>query len=150
MILLCRLRLPPDSGLRSLIKDLKPKCSFGPDRGPDKVSSFFITIAALPVAKSLANIYNTSICSGILPKDWKRAKMAPIYKSGSKMGNQRGNCRLISVLRTLARIFERLVYDQLADYLEGNKYLTNYQSGFRKFHSTVTAMLRNSDKIKFS
>ena len=52
-----------------------------------------------------------------------------------------GNYRPISVLPTLARIFEKLVYDQLANYLERNK----YQSGFRKFHSTVTAMLRNSD-----
>ena len=65
--------------------------------------------------------------------------MAPIFQS------EMGNYRLISVLPTLARIFERLVYDQLADYLERNKYLTKYQSGFHKFHSTVTAMLRNSD-----
>ena len=56
-----------------------------------------------------------------------------------------GNYRPISVLPTLARIFEKLVYDRLANYLERNKYLTKYQSGFRKFHSTVTAMLRNSD-----
>ena len=56
-----------------------------------------------------------------------------------------GTYRPISVLPTLARIFERPVYDLLANYLERNKYLTKYQSGFRKFHSTVTAMLRNSD-----
>ena len=68
--------------------------------------------------------------------------MAPIYKSGSI--SEIGNYRPMSVLPTLARIFERLVCDQLADYLEGNKYLNKYQSGFRKFHSTVTAMLRNS------
>ena len=56
-----------------------------------------------------------------------------------------GNYGPISVLPTLSRIFERLVYNQLANYLERNKYLTKYQSGFRKRHSTVTAMLRNSD-----
>ena len=66
--------------------------------------------------------------------------MAPVFKSGSK--SQMGNYRPISVLPTLARIFEKLVYDQLANYLERNKYLTKYQSGF---YSTVTAMLRNSD-----
>ena len=96
------------------------------------------------IAKSLANIYNTSIHSGIFPKDMKIAKVAPICKSGSK--GEIGNYRLISMLSTLARIFKRLVYDQLANYLERNKYLTKYQSGFCKFHSTVTAMLRNSDE----
>ena len=69
--------------------------------------------------------------------------MAPIFTSGSK--SEMGNYRPISVLPTLARLFERLLYDQLADYLERNKYLTKYQSGFRKFHSTVTAMLTISD-----
>ena len=69
--------------------------------------------------------------------------MAPISKSGSK--SEIGNYRPISVLPTLVRIFERLVYDQLADYLERNKHLTKYQPGLLKFHSTVTAMLRNSD-----
>ena len=56
-----------------------------------------------------------------------------------------GNYRPISVLPTLDRIFEKLVYDQLANYLERNKYLNKYQFGFRKSHSTVTAMSRNSD-----
>ena len=45
----------------------------------------------------------------------------------------------------MARVFERLVYDQLSSYMEKNKYLSKYQSGFRKFHSTVTSMLRNSN-----
>ena len=134
-----RLKIITEISVLKAIKGLKPKRSFG----PDKVSSFFIRIAAPVIAKSLANIYNTSIRSGVFPKDWKIAKVAPIFKSGSK--SQMGNYRPISVLPTLARIFEKLVYDQLANYLERNKYLTKYQSGFRKFHSTVTAMLRNSD-----
>ena len=134
-----RFKLITEISVRKAIKALKPKRSFG----PDKVSSFFIKIAAPVIATSLANTYNTSICSGFFLKDWKIAKVSPIFKSGSK--SKMGNYRPISVLPTLTRIFERLVYDQLANYLERNKYLTKYQSGFRKFHSTVTAMLRNSD-----
>ena len=134
-----RFKIITEISILKAIKVLKPKRSFG----PDKVSSFFNKIAAPVIAKSLANIYNTSIRSGIFPKDWKIAKVAPIFKSGSK--SEMRNYRPISVLPTLTRIFERLVYDQLANYLERNKYLTKYQSRFGKFHSTVTAMLRNSD-----
>ena len=56
-----------------------------------------------------------------------------------------GNYRPISVLSTVARVFERLVYDQLSYFMEQNKYLSQYQSGVRKFHSTITAMLKNSN-----
>ena len=56
-----------------------------------------------------------------------------------------GNYRPISFLSTVARVFERLVYDQLSYFMEQNKYLSQYQSGFRKFHSTITAMLKNAN-----
>ena len=55
------------------------------------------------------------------------------------------NYRPISMLPTLARTFERLVYDYLANYLQRYKYLTKYQSRFHKFHSTVTVMSKNND-----
>ena len=57
-----------------------------------------------------------------------------------------GNYRPISVLSTVARVLiETLVYDQLSYFMEQNKYLSQYQSRFRKFHSTITAMLKNSN-----
>ena len=46
----------------------------------------------------------------------------------------------ISMLSAVARVFERLTYEQLSEYFEENKFLTKYQSGFRKFHSTVTSI----------
>ena len=53
--------------------------------------------------------------------------------------------RQISVLSTVARVFESLVYDQLSYFMEQRKYLSQYQSEFRKFHSTIRAMLKNSN-----
>ena len=41
----------------------------------------------------------------------------------------------------MAKIFERIVYDQLHRYLTENKLLCCYQSGFRTLHSTVTALI---------
>ena len=70
------------------------------------------------------------------------------FKEGSK--SEIGNYRPISILSTVARVFERLVYDQLSSYMEKNKYLSKYQFGFRKFHSTVTSILRNSNDWLFN
>ena len=60
------------------------------------------------IANSLVDIYNTFIRSESFAKDWKIAKVAPIHKSGFK--REMENYGPISVLSTLARIFERLVY----------------------------------------
>ena len=41
----------------------------------------------------------------------------------------------------MAKIFERVVYDQLYHYLTENCIRSRYQSGFRSLHSTVTSLL---------
>ena len=41
----------------------------------------------------------------------------------------------------MAKVFERIIYDQLYLFLSENNLLTNCQSGFRGLHSTVTALL---------
>jgi retron-type reverse transcriptase len=41
----------------------------------------------------------------------------------------------------VAKIFEKIVYNQLITYIDENNILSNNQFGFRKSHSTLTAML---------
>ena len=58
--------------------------------------------------------------------------------------------RPISVISAIAKVFERLVYNQLSSYLSENNILLKYQSGFRSFHSTVTALLEATDNWAFN
>ena len=133
-----------ENAVLKAISRLKSKKSFE----LDGISSHILKIAGSVVSKGLANIFNISISTGIFPDSWKIAEVALIFKEGSK--SEIGNYRPISILSTLARVFERLVYDQLSSYMEKNKYLSKYQSGFGKFHSTVTSMLRNSNDWLFN
>ena len=59
--------------------------------------------------------------------------------------DDRSNYRPILVLPVLARVFEKLIYNQLYDYLDRNKHLFLNQSGFRALHSVVTCLLNNTD-----
>ena len=42
----------------------------------------------------------------------------------------------------VSRVFEKLIYNQLYDYLDRNKLLFSKQSGFRSLHSVVTCLLK--------
>ena len=78
------------------------------------------------------------------PNDLKTAIISPLYKTGSK--TECSNYRPISVLSTVAKIFEKLISVQLYEYLENNAILASQQSVFRKKFSTETAMLDVTNK----
>ena len=69
--------------------------------------------------------------------------VTPLFKVGDR--NDVNNYRPISVISVIAKVFERIVYDQLYAYLEEHSLICKYQSGFRSTHSTVTALLEATD-----
>ena len=65
--------------------------------------------------------------------------MTPIFKSGER--NEPNNYRPISVLPTIARLFERLIFKQIYSNIGNKKLIYSNQSGFRAQHSTTTVLL---------
>ena len=106
------------------------------------------------VAPFLTDIFNFSFTSNIFPDDLKIGKVSPVHKSGDK--DDLNNYRPITVLPTIARVFERLLYDQMYTYLAENKLLgnqqfenkllDNQQFGFRSIHSTDLALGKSVNK----
>ena len=107
--------------------------------GLDKISNKILKLAAPVIYKSLTDLFNFSIASGEFPSDWKVAKVCPLFKSGEKC--DANNYRPISVLPSIARVFERILFEQIYRHLSNNKLLYSRQSGFRSLHSTVSALL---------
>ena len=77
----------------------------------------------------------------------KLLKLNHFLKKGSKSDPQ--NYHPISLLPLLSRIIERIVHDQVQDFLGKNKLLYRFQTGFRKNYSTNTCLghLILTDKI---
>ena len=110
--------------------------------GLDNIPAKIIKISAPLIANSLAEIFNASLREGLFPDAWKFAKVFPIFKEGDK--ELCNNYRPISVLPVLSKLFEKAIFEQLYEYLTSNNLLTEHQSGFRPFHSTLTALLKNT------
>ena len=107
------------------------------------ISARLIRECADLICIPICNIFNQSIGQGIFPDDWTCASVAPLFKAGDR--NDVNNYRPISVISIVAKVFERIVYDQLYAYLEEHSIICKYQSGFRSTHSTVTALLEATD-----
>jgi hypothetical protein len=109
--------------------------------GIDKISVKLIQAAGKTILKSLKNIFNLSLNTGIFPNDWKIARVMPIYKCDNK--TDCGNYRPISIISNVAQVFEKVIYSQLITFLNENKVINENQSSFRPNHSTETTLLHS-------
>ena len=80
---------------------------------------------------------------GVLPDELIDADIKPVYKKESR--NEKENCRSVSVLPYIWKIFKRCIHDQLKDYFD--QALSKYQCEFRKGFSTQHCLLAMIDKI---
>ena len=118
------------------------------DQGWRVFLAFFIKTAVTILARPLSYLFNCSLRNGTFPDSWKVARIAPIFKEGPT--DDTSNYRPISVLPVLSRVFEKIVYNQLYNYLNENQFIYRHQSGFRSLHLVVTCLLSNTNDWYFN
>ena len=96
------------------------------------------------ISRHITDLFNLSISQALVPNDWKKAKVTPIYK-GKGSRSDPSNYRPISVICHIAKIFEKCVRNQLITYLNKFNFISCDQSAFLKNHSTVTTLHRVVD-----
>ncbi len=84
-------------------------------------------------------MFNRSITSANVPKEWKTARVTPILKDGDR--TEDGNYHLISILPVIMKILQRAIHNQLYSYLTEYNLLSPVQSCFRKKYSTLTTLI---------
>lgn len=115
-------------------------------RSSDGLSLCYFKNLLSPIAKYLTVIYNMSIETGVYPDLWKKALVIPLNKVTTP--SSPSETRPIANLPHFAKIFDKLVANQLIDHLEKYNLLTPFQSGFRKSYSTQAALLKISEDFR--
>jgi len=83
-----------------------------------------------------------ALSEGNFPAIYKTAIVRPLLKKHNLPQNDLSSYRPISNLNFLSKILERIILTRINSHLQTFPSLCRFQSAYRKFHSTETALLR--------
>ena len=125
------------SGVKKLWYDLDTIKATGPDLIPTRV---------LKLAPVLAELFQNSIDTGIVPDDWLTANVVGIYKKGDKQ--EPANYRPVSLTSVTCKVLEHIIYSQIMSHYNKHNFLSKYQHGFRRGYSCETQLLATVEDIQ--
>ena len=106
--------------------------------GHDNISNILLKSIGAYIVKPLTQVFNNSISMGIFPDVMKLAEVVPLYKSKERFLET--NYRPISLLTTMSKLLEKIVYKRVYDFLNNSSQLYESQYGFRRQHSCDNAV----------
>ena len=103
-------------------------------------------VELLPV---ITLIINLSLQSGHFPEVWKEAIVIPLLKKCGSDSSNFKNLRAVSNLHVsyISKLTESAVADQIQSHLAKNNLYPEFQSTYRKLHSTETALVKVHNDI---
>jgi hypothetical protein len=132
-----QLRVVNEEEVRHVIMR-SPVKSYSLDPIPTSILKEFLDIL-LPF---LTVMCNASLMAGHLSLSQWHAIVTPLLKKPSLDPDELKNYRPVLNLTFVSEVVERLVSEQLVEYLQMNDLMPQLQSAYRCHHSTETALLR--------
>ena len=129
----------PDEVLK-IVKGLKNTKSCG----IDNIDTATIKLLAEDILAPLTHTINLSIGMSTFPTMWKQAKVIPLLKKGDPLTPK--NYRPVALLPIFSKILERVIYNQLVQYLNSEGIIHPNHHGSRQGHSTATALIQMYDR----
>ena len=104
--LLSLIDITPDDVFKQIsrIKD-------GKAPGDDTINPAFLKHIASEISEPLSIIYNKSVTEEVVPEEWKRANITPLFTKGSR--SEPGNYRPVSLTSYLSKILESIIKEKM-------------------------------------
>lgn len=128
-------------GVRTALLNLNPHKACG----PDGISPRVLKELAVEISPILKIVFESSLSTGIVPRDWRDANVTPIFKKGEHYDPS--NYRPVSLTSVPCKIMEHIIVKSLMNHLDSNKILCTQQHGFRKERSCETQLLEFVEEL---
>lgn len=90
----------------------------------------------------ITTLVNLCLSESVFPQNVKHAQVKPLLKKFSLPKDDLSSYRPISNLPFVSKILEKVISNRLLTHLNSFSSISPFQSAYRKFHSTETALLR--------
>ena len=107
--------------------------------GPDGITEKMLKAGGTPMAKILTTIFNISLKTSTIPKEWKEAMITPIFKSKSR--SDAANYRPISLTSQIAKAMDKILKKKIVNYLNLNNLTDPRQHGAKSKLGTSMQLL---------
>lgn len=122
-----------------VIKEIIDNLNSNAACGLDKVSVKFLQKCKNYLVSKMVELINNMIDTSSFDDVLKQSKVIPLFKSGDKLNAT--NYRPISILPALSKISEKVIHQQLTNYLFQHQLIHSNQFGFIPKSSTESATL---------
>ena len=107
--------------------------------GFDNISIRMVKLCHDSLVKPLSIIFQKCINSTVFPDSWKKSNTVPIQKKNDEQ--LINNYRPVSLLPICSKIFERIIFNSIFQFIEENKLLNVNHSGFNPSDSCKYQLL---------
>ena len=107
--------------------------------GPDAIGSLALKKICDILGPPLSIIYHKSLKEGVLPQEWKIAKITPKFKRDDI--HEVENYRPIAVVSNICKVLEDIVVNHLLNYLSEHNLITPHQHGTVNSRSVTTNLM---------
>ena len=114
--------------------------------GYDEINACLLKLVSPFIAEPLMYLCNQSLSEGLFPT--KLANVIHLYKSDDSLVCN--NYRPVSISCVISKVFEKVMYNRLLEFLQTYKIFTNSQFGIRKSYSTYVALMSVMDHLIIS
>ena len=121
-------------GVIKLLKGLNPSKALGPDELHPRV----LKELATELGPVFAHLFQQSIDTGEIPKEWSLANICPLFKKSDR--SLACNYRPVSLTCVPCKLLEHIVCSNIMAHLDEYKLLSDRQHAFRKGHSCETQL----------
>ena len=113
--------------------------------GPDGLNCEILKKCVLTISEPIALLFTKSLEEGSVPELCKRAAVVPIYKGGER--SDPSNYRPISLTPILMKVMEKIVREQIVNFMTDNNLFNQTQHGFMRGRSCLSALLSVYDQL---